>query len=101
MSLCRGTVGTRDGRLGQPNRLIPHKKGNHIMEKKKLSYQRETPLVSRLQNAWGVALAALARYRETEDKSVFSDRLLRPEYLRLPQAERERLEKESKTSERN
>ena len=37
-----------------------------------------------------------AFYRETEDKSVFTDRLLRPEYLRLPQAERELREKEAK-----
>jgi len=70
--------------------------GYDIMEKRKLSYQRETPPACRWQNGCGVALAALALYRGTEDKSVFTDRLLRPEYLRLPQAERERREKEAK-----
>ena len=70
--------------------------GYPIMEKRKLSYQRETPAACRWQNGYGVALAALELYRNTEDKSVFTDRLLRPEYLRLPQAERELREKEAK-----
>ena len=70
--------------------------GYSIMEKRKLSYQRETPPVCRWQNAYGVALAALELYRSAEDPSVFTDRLLRPEYLRLPQAERELKEKEAK-----
>lgn len=69
--------------------------GYDIMEKRKLSYQRETPKACRWQNGYGVALAALALYQNTEDKSVFTDRLLRPEYLRLPQAERELREKEA------
>ena len=69
--------------------------GYAIMEKRKLSCQRETPPVCCWQNGYGVALAALELYRSTEDKSVFTDRLLRPEYLRLPQAERELREKEA------
>jgi len=70
--------------------------GYHIMERKKLSCQRETPPACRWQNGVGVALAALAVYQEAEDRSVFTDRLLRPEYLRLPQAERELREREAK-----
>ena len=69
--------------------------GYHIMEKKKLSCQRETPAACRWQNGMGVALAALAAYREAQDPSVFTDRMLRPEYLRLAQAERELREKEA------
>ena len=69
--------------------------GYHIMEKRKLSCMRETPVACRWQNGIGVALAALAAYNEAEDKSVFNDRMLRPEYLRLPQAERELKEKEA------
>ena len=69
--------------------------GYDIMSRMKLSYQKETPAACRWQNGYGVAMAALARYNETEDKSVFTDRLLRPEYLRLPQAERELKEKEA------
>ena len=71
--------------------------GYHIMEKKKLSCYRETPVACRWQNGIGVALAALAAYNEAPDKSVFTDRMLRPEYLRLPQAERELREKEART----
>lgn len=50
------------------------------------------------QNAFGVALAALQAYREgvrTTDKE------LSPVYLRLPQAERERLEKSKNAPERS
>lgn len=69
--------------------------GYDIMAKMKLSYQRETPVACRWQNGYGVAMAALALYNNTEDKSIFTDRMLRPEYLRLPQAERELKEKEA------
>ena len=69
--------------------------GYDIMAKMKLSYQRETPVACRWQNGYGVAMAALALYNNTENKSVFTDRMLRPEYLRLPQAERELKEKEA------
>ena len=69
--------------------------GYDIMAKMKLSYQRETPVACRWQNGYGVAIAALALYNNAEDKSVFTDRMLRPEYLRLPQAERELKEKEA------
>ena len=44
----------------------------------------------RLQNAYGVARLAARVYAEGGD---FSASALRPEYLRLPQAERERLAK--------
>ena len=67
--------------------------GYDIMARLTLPFMRETPEISRLQNASGVAQAALTRYRDAADKSIFTDTLLRPEYLRLPQAERERLEK--------
>ena len=70
--------------------------GYHIMEKRNLSCYRETPVACRWQNGVGVALAALAAYTEAEDKSVFTDRMLRPEYLRLPQAERELREKQAR-----
>lgn len=69
--------------------------GYDIMAKMKLSYQRETPVACRWQNGYGVAMAALALYNNAEDKSIFTDRMLRPEYLRLPQAERELKEKEA------
>ena len=72
--------------------------GYAIMEKRKLSCQRETPPACRWQNGIGVALAAIAAYEKAEDKSVFNDRMLRPEYLRLPQAERELKEKEARTN---
>lgn len=70
--------------------------GYDIMAKMKLSYQKETPYSSRYQSGYGVAMAALARYHETGDKSIFTDKMLRPEYLRLPQAEREAKEREER-----
>lgn len=69
--------------------------GYDIMARMKLSYQKETPPACRWQNGYGVAMAALARYNQADDKSIFTDRMLRPEYLRLPQAERELKEKEA------
>lgn len=69
--------------------------GYDIMARMRLPYQKETPAACRWQNGYGVAMAALALYNETEDKSRFTDRMLRPEYLRLPQAERELREKEA------
>ena len=52
-----------------------------------------TPEVLRLQNAASVAAVAEKIYDEAEDKSFSPDSLV-PTYLRKPQAERERLEKE-------
>ena len=69
--------------------------GYDIMARMKLSYQKDTPAACRWQNGYGVAMTALALYNDTQDKSVFTDHLLRPEYLRLPQAERELKEKEA------
>ena len=46
------------------------------------------------QNAASVASVALSKYEAENDKSIFTDTLLRPEYLRLSQAEREANEKE-------
>ena len=46
------------------------------------------------QNAVSVASVALSKYEAENDKSIFTDTLLRPEYLRLSQAEREANEKE-------
>ena len=50
-----------------------------------------TPALLRLQNAASVALCA---FRKAEVGETVSDRALAPVYLRLPQAERDRLEKE-------
>ena len=50
----------------------------------------ETPLLLQSQNAGSVALCACRMIRRGE---TVSDRALAPVYLRLPQAERERLEK--------
>ncbi len=50
-----------------------------------------TPSLLIAQNAYSCAIAALKKYNAGE---VLSDSELSPTYLRLPQAERERLEKE-------
>lgn len=63
--------------------------GYGIIEAMSLPFMRETPKHARWQNGYGVAIAALENYRLTEDKSIFTDVLLRPEYLRPSQAERE------------
>ncbi len=51
---------------------------------------KETPALLITQNAYSIARVALKKYRADE---VCTDRELSPIYLRLPQAERERLEK--------
>lgn len=51
-----------------------------------------TPELLRLENAASVAKCA---YRLIKEGKAISDRALSPVYLRLPQAERERLEKEN------
>lgn len=52
----------------------------------------DTPILLREQNAYSVAQAALKKYRENNEQD-FTDRTLKPQYLRVPQAERERLER--------
>ena len=52
----------------------------------------DTPVLLREQNAYSVAVCALKKYKENKE-SDFSDRELKPTYLRVPQAERERLER--------
>jgi tRNA threonylcarbamoyladenosine biosynthesis protein TsaB len=54
---------------------------------------KKTPDELIYQNAFSVARLALKTYTETEDKTVFTDTLLRPIYLRDSQAEREYKEK--------
>ncbi len=68
--------------------------GYDLITKMNLPFQKPTPPAYRWQNAYGVAQAARDLYHRAEDKSVFTDKLLRPEYLRLPQAEREAAERE-------
>lgn len=53
-----------------------------------------TPVLLRPQNAYSVALCALSEYEKAEDKSVYTDTALLPQYLRASQAERELAEKE-------
>ncbi len=68
--------------------------GYDIIAKRNPHFMRPVPPVLRWQNACGVAQAAKRVYDEAEDKSVFTDRILRPEYLRASQAEREAEEKQ-------
>ena len=51
-----------------------------------------TPTLLREQNAYSVAQTALKKYKQNKDGN-FTDLELKPTYLRVPQAERERLEK--------
>ena len=53
-----------------------------------------TPRLLVNENAYSTALIALNKYKKGE---VLGDKEISPTYLRLPQAERERLEKEEKT----
>ncbi len=50
----------------------------------------ETPMLLRNENAYSIATLALKKYKNGE---VTSDSEIMPTYLRLPQAERERLER--------
>ena len=52
---------------------------------------KDTPPLLINQNAYSVALCALRKYERGE---ITSDNEIRPTYLRMPQAERERLERE-------
>ncbi len=54
----------------------------------------ETPVLLREQNAYSIAQTALQKYNE-EPHNDYSDSSLKPTYLRVPQAERERLEKQN------
>ncbi len=69
--------------------------GYDLITKMKLPFQRATPPAYRWQNAYGVAEVGRLTYENAKDKSVFTDTLLRPEYLRASQAEREAAEKEA------
>lgn len=51
-----------------------------------------TPVLLREQNAYSVAVAAMARYNSCPE-GAYTDRDVMPTYLRVPQAERERLER--------
>ena len=73
--------------------------GYDIMARMTLPFHRETPPSARWQSGYGVAIAALHTYEIASDKSVFTDKLLRPEYLRLPQAEREANERAAREKE--
>ena len=55
----------------------------------------DTPMLLREQNAYSVAQTALKKYNENKD-GEYTDRILKPTYLRVPQAERERLERINK-----
>jgi len=55
----------------------------------------DTPMLLREQNAYSVAQTALKKYNENKD-GEYTDRVLKPTYLRVPQAERERLERINK-----
>jgi len=57
----------------------------------------ETPETLKFQNAYSVALCAERKYLTAADKSIFTDSAIKPIYLRAPQAERERLEREAKS----
>ena len=50
----------------------------------------ETPLLLRCENAYSIAKIALEKYKNGE---ILTDSEIMPTYLRLPQAERERLER--------
>lgn len=52
-----------------------------------------TPGELRVQSAYGVACAAVRKWNETENKTVFTDANLLPVYLKKSQAEREREER--------
>lgn len=63
---------------------------SHAQLTKSASLLRETPVVLRVQNAYSVAQVALRLYREGVRTT---DTELSPIYLRLSQAERERMER--------
>ena len=52
----------------------------------------DTSVLLREQNAYSIAQVALKKYNENKD-GEYTDRALKPTYLRVPQAERERLER--------
>ncbi len=67
--------------------------GYMLAKKLALPTAKNTPRLLITQNAASVALAAIEKYNNTQDKSIFTDTALRPQYLRASQAEREELEK--------
>lgn len=66
------------------------------LAKKNITAKSETtPVLLREQNAFSVGLCALKKYNENKELSYY-DKDLKPMYLRVPQAERERLERLNK-----
>lgn len=63
------------------------------------SFGKETPMILREQNAYSVAQTALKKYGDGTN-GEYTDSELVPVYLRLPQAERERLERLSNSTEK-
>lgn len=68
--------------------------GYECTKKKIKTTSEDTPIVLREQNAYSVAQVALLKYNSKENED-YSDIALKPKYLRVPQAERERLERMS------
>lgn len=68
--------------------------GYTIASKLDIPKKMTTPSLLIDQNAVSVASVALSKHEAENNKSIFTDTLLRPEYLRLSQAEREANEKE-------
>ena len=66
--------------------------GYEVTEKNTDFVYANTPVLLREQNAYSVAQCALNKYN-ADPRRDYSDRNLTPTYLRVPQAERERLER--------
>ena len=64
--------------------------GYSLIENKSIKNLKNTPEMLRYQNAYSVGKVA---YKKLLNEDVTTDRELRVEYLRKPQAEREREEK--------
>ena len=65
--------------------------GCRVTEKEiHLPHCKEVPEIIRYQSGYSVAMTAKRIYDEAADKTVFTDLLLKPTYLRPSQAERER-----------
>ncbi len=66
--------------------------GYDVVKKAIKAETLDTPILLREQNAYSIAQTALKKYNENTEKD-FTDGNLKPTYLRVPQAERERLER--------
>ncbi len=68
--------------------------GCRVTEKEiHLAHCKEVPPVIRYQSGYSVAMTAKRIYEAAEDKAAFTDKTLKPSYLRPSQAERERAER--------